>query len=218
MLGFIHPRPQQRKEVAMQVVRQEARHVDSHTLTVDVPAGPDVVLPSALAAIRFEVTYTLAEYLAFLRDHLAFLLPRATSAARRRRVLVPLAGVALGALAAWLVGPGMARTALAAGAMLALACLPATAGAWVALVGTPVFFVKKRRIGRCTFRIDAHGIERTSRAGTLVRGWADVTGVRRYRRGYLLTFARGAMPIPYRCLDLRQEEALRRLAARAGRR
>lgn len=217
MFGFVHPRPPDRKEVAMQVARQEARRIDSHTLTIDVPGARGAV-PPAGAAVRFEVAYTLGEYLAFLHDHLGFLLPRATPGVRRRRLLVPLGGAVLAAAAAWLAGPGMARTALAACAALALACLPPAAGMWVALIGTPVFFVKKRRMPRCAFRVDAHGIERTSRAGTLARAWADVSGVRRYRRGYLLTFARGALPIPYRCLDPQQDADFRRLAARAGRR
>jgi len=218
MFGFVHPRPPQRKEVAVQVARQEARRIDSHTLTVDAPGTQEVPLPPAAAAVRFEVAYTLAEYLAFLRDHLAFLLPRAAPAVRMRRVLVPLGGAALAATAAWLAGPGIGRTMLVACAALALACLPVAAGMWVALIGTPVYFVKKRRMPRCAFRIDAQGIERTSRAGTLARAWVDVNGVRRYRRGYLLTFARGALPIPYRCLDMQQDADFRRLAARAGRR
>lgn len=218
MFGFVHPRPPHRKEVAMQVMRQEARRVDSHTLTVDMPGVRDVAAPPAGAAVRFEVAYTLGEYLAFLRDHLAFLLPRAAPAVRMRRLLVPLGGALLAGTAAWLAGPGTARTALAACAALALACLPVAAGMWVALIGTPVFFVKKRRLPRCTFRIDAQGIERTSHAGTLARAWTDVSGVRRYRRGYLLTFACGALPIPYRCLDAQQDADFRRLATRAGRR
>lgn len=218
MFGFVHPRPPSRKEVAVQVARQEARRVDSHTLTVDMAGTPDVAAPPAAADVRFDVAYTLGEYLAFLRDHLAFLLPRATPAVRMRRLLVPLGGAVLAATAASFAGPGMARTTLAACAALALACLPVTAGVWTALIGTPVFFVKKRRMPRCAFRIDAQGIERTSRAGTLARAWTDVSGVRRYRHGYLLTFARGALPIPYRCLDTQQDANFRRFAARAGRR
>ena len=172
MFGTGHPRPPHRKEVAMHVVRQEARRLDSHTLTVDVPDAPSVAPPPAAEAIRFDVVYTLPEYLGFVRDHLAFL---------RRRTAGPL-----------LV-------------------------AWVALIGTPIFFIKKRRMPQCAFRIDAHGIERTTRAGTLARSWADIRDVRRYRRGYLVMYDRGAMPIPFRCMDRTQEAAFRRLAAGAGR-
>jgi hypothetical protein len=37
--------------------------------------------------------------------------------------------------------------------------------------------------------------------------------VRRYERGYLLMFARGGVPIPFRCLDARQLEQLRGFTA-----
>jgi len=33
--------------------------------------------------------------------------------------------------------------------------------------------------------------------------------VRRYERGYLLMFAKGGIPIPFRCLDQCQREQLR---------
>ena len=171
MFGTVHPRPPSRKEVAMHVVRQEKRRLDSHTLTIDVPDDPLAAAPPATQAIRFDVVYTLREYLDFVRDHLAFVL--------RRRV-----------------GP--------------------LAGAWVALIGTPIFLVKKHRMPRCAFRIDAHGIERETATGTLARSWAQVQAVRRYRRGYLVLLERGAMPIPLRCLDRAQEAALRRWAAQAG--
>jgi hypothetical protein len=65
----------------------------------------------------------------------------------------------------------------------------------------------------CEFRIDGHGIERTSRLGTLVRSWDEVKMVRRYRRGYLLMFAKGGIPIPFRCLDEHQLEQLRSYTA-----
>jgi hypothetical protein len=167
MFGTGHPRPLHRKEVAMHVVRQEARRLDSHTLTVDLPDTPPVTRPPAVPAIRFDVVYTLAEYLGFVHDHLAFL---------RRRT------------------NGRLLRAL------------------IVLIGTPIFFIKKRRMPRCAFCIDAHGIERQSRAGTLTRSWADIEDVRRYRRGYLVVYDRGAMPIPLRCMDREQAAAFRRLA------
>jgi hypothetical protein len=213
MFGTGHPRPLHRKEVAMHVLRQEARRLDSHTLTVDVPDAP---LPPAAQAIRFDVVYTLSEYLGFLREHLAFVLRRTPPATRLRWTAVPLACAVAASAGAWFAGPGGWRMLLAACAAFALACLPIAAGAWVPLIGTPVFLVKKRRMPQCAFCIDARGIERRTRAGTLVRGWADVRRVRRYRQGYLLIFDRGALPIPFRCLDRAQEAAFRRLAARAG--
>ncbi|SDF28149.1 YcxB-like protein [Massilia sp. PDC64] len=166
MFGTGHPRPLHRREVAMHVVRQQERRLDSHTLTVDVPDTPQAAPPPDPQPIRFDVVYTLAEYLGFVRDHLAFL---------RRRTGGPLVS------------------------------------AWVALIGTPIFFIKKRRMPRCAFRIDAHGIERTTRAGTLTRSWADIQVVRRYRRGYLVMYDMGAMLIPCRCMDREQEAAFRRL-------
>lgn len=38
--------------------------------------------------------------------------------------------------------------------------------------------------------------------------WADVVAIRRYRPGYLIEKARGALPIPYRCLDGPQRDTL----------
>jgi hypothetical protein len=178
MFGTGHPRPSHRKEVAMHVVRQEERRLDSHTLTVDVPDAPHAALPPAPQAIRFDVVYTLPEYLAFLSDHLAAVLRQAAPAKPLQRRLVTLL---------------------------------------CTLIGAPVFFIKKRRMPRCAFCIDAHGIERRSRAGTLVRSWADIRGVRRYRRGYLVLYDRGAMPIPFRCMDREQEAAFRRLASATAR-
>lgn len=128
----------------MHVVRQEERHLDSHTLTVDVPGAPPVASAPAAQALRSD------------------------------------------------------------------------AGAWVAVVGTPVFLIKKGRMPHCAFCVDAHGIERRSRAGTLARSWADIREVRRYRRGYLVIYDRGAMPIPFRCMDREQEGVFRRLASRSG--
>jgi hypothetical protein len=216
MFGTGHPRPLHRKEVAMHVVRQEERRLDSHTLTVDVPGAPPVASAPAAQAIRFDVVYTLAEYLGFLRDHLAFLLGQAPHGVRVRRTAVPLACALAAAAVAWIVGPGALRIVLATCAVLAFACLPVAAGAWVAVVGTPVFLIKKRRMPHCAFCVDAHGIERRSRAGTLARSWADIREVRRYRCGYLVIYDRGAMPIPFRCMDREQEGVFRRLASRSG--
>ena len=63
--------------------RQEARRLDSHTLTVDVPDAPQTAPPRDPQPIRFDVVYTLPEYLGFVRDHLA---DRAQDAAFRRLV------------------------------------------------------------------------------------------------------------------------------------
>ncbi|MCS0582643.1 hypothetical protein NX784_13665 [Massilia pinisoli] len=216
MFGAGHPRPLHRKEVAMQVVRHAARHAVDHTLTVDPPDGRDAALPPASPATRFDVVYTLPEYLGFVHDHLTSTLRRMTPAQRLRQTLVPFAFAMTTLAIAWMIGPGWARTALLACGALALASLPAAVSAWVALIGTPVFVYKKRRMPHCAFRIDATGIERTTQAGTLVRSWAEIRGVRRYRRGVLLMYLRGAIPIPYRCLDRAQAAALRRFARARG--
>jgi len=43
--------------------------------------------------------------------------------------------------------------------------------------------------------------------------WKDVTTIYRYEPGYLIEKGRGAMPIPYRCLDAVQRETLEALFA-----
>ena len=86
MFGTGHPRPLHRKEVPMHVLRQEQRRLDSHTLTVDMPDEPDAAAPPAAQAIRFDVVYTLSEYLGFLRDHLSFPLRHAQKPMRMRRI------------------------------------------------------------------------------------------------------------------------------------
>jgi hypothetical protein len=83
--------------------------------------------------------------------------------------------------------------------------------ACVALFATPIFYMKKRRMPVCEFHIDADGIERTTRQGHIVRRWDEVRSVRRYRRGYVVMFEKGGMPIPLRCLTAAQQERLRGL-------
>jgi hypothetical protein len=61
------------------------------------------------------------------------------------------------------------------------------------------------------FTIDRHGIVRTSGGVTLI-GWADVTAVRTYSRGFMMVLKRGTLPIPFRCLDEAQQGAMRLLA------
>ena len=61
------------------------------------------------------------------------------------------------------------------------------------------------------FTIDRHGIVRTSGGVTLI-GWADVTAVRTYSRGFMMVLKRGTLPIPFRCLNEAQQGAMRMLA------
>lgn len=216
MFGTGHPQPPHRREVAMQIVRQEQRAVSNTELLIDSPPSGDVGSPPDDAPIRFSVSYTLCEYMSMLRAHLAFMIRQMPKAKRLRQTLVPLALGVLAGLAAWICGPGWTRNAFAAFGVLAFLSLPLTIDLWIALVAPPIFFLKKRRMPVCEFRIDSRGIERTSRLGTLVRSWDEVKMVRRYSRGYLLMFARGGIPIPFRCMDQHQLERLRAFTTGRG--
>jgi hypothetical protein len=213
MFGTGHPQPPHRREVATQVVKQEQKTFASTELTIDTPPLGEVAPPPDEAPIRFSVSYTLPEYLSILRAHLAFMVSHMPKAKRLRQTWVPLALGLLAGCAAWAVGPGWTRNAFAMFTALSFLSLPVTIDLWIALIAPPVFFLKKRRMPACEFRIDGRGIERTSRLGTLVRSWDEVKMVRRYRRGYLLMFAKGGIPIPFRCLDQHQLERLRAYTA-----
>lgn len=173
MFGFTHPRPPSRKEVAMQIVQQERWSVDTHSLQVDPPDGPVAAPPDDLP-VNFSVAYTLGEYLAILREHMAFVMRQKRPGKRQSKWLWP---------------------------------------AMLAVVATPIFYWKKRRMPVCDFRIDAAGIERTTRGGTLARRWDQVQSVRRYRLGYVVMFEKSGMPLPFRCMTAGQQERLRALIA-----
>jgi hypothetical protein len=209
MFGFTHPRPPSRKEVAMQIVQQAARAFSATELTVDLRVDPVVAPPPEDSPLRFEVAYTAGEYRSFLRDHLAFLIRHESAHKRRTLWAWPLAIAAAALLVAWIAGPGWLGGLSMAACMLALACMPVFIGLWVVLVGTPVFYMKTQRMPVCAFHIDAAGIARTTHDGELVRRWDEVKAVRRYRQGYLVIMADGAMPIPLRCLTAAQQERLR---------
>jgi hypothetical protein len=71
------------------------------------------------------------------------------------------------------------------------------------------------------FTIDQHGIVRSTRdaGGVTLIDWADVMAIRSYSCGFLMMLKRGTLPIPFRCLDVHGEAALRAYAAqRKGRR
>lgn len=212
MLGFIHPCPPSRKEVAMQVARQERTTFSATELVIDLPDDPVVGAPPDDAPLRFGVAYSLRDYLGVAREHIAFLARCASPARRRAGWLGPI-GLAAGAGAlAWVAGPGWMRTVSLAAGALSLSCLPFMVWPWLGLLGAPILYAGKRRMPACEFRIDAHGIERTSTRGTSTRRWADVRAVRRYRNAYLLVFDKGAMPIPLRCMSAAQRQRLRALA------
>jgi hypothetical protein len=69
--------------------------------------------------------------------------------------------------------------------------------------------------GRRTYEItiDEHGIVRTSDTGVTLIGWEDVSAIRSYTRGFMLVLQRGTLPIPFRCLNGTDMEAMRCLAA-----
>lgn len=213
MFGFIHPSPPSRKEVATQVARQERKTFSAAELMVDLPDGRVIGPAPADAPIRFSVAYTLRDFLGVLDEHLAFLARRDSRARRLAKWLGPVAiGAGLAALA-WAAGPGWVRTAALGAGALSLACVPAMTWLWLGVLATPIFYVKRRRMPACDFRIDANGIERTGARGTFVRRWHDVQSIRRYRHAYLVVFSRGAVPIPFRCMTAEQQQRFRALAA-----
>jgi len=213
MFGTGHPKPPHRKEVAMQIVQQESPAFAGTTLTIDMPDDSHVAAPPADLPVRFSVIYTMGEYLSMAREHAAFLLRHEAPDVKRRRVLRPLqcgaAACAMAALAAMAGGPGWLGGLLLVLGMLAFGSLPGTVPLWTYLLCPPIFLFKQHRMPRSEFMIDGAGIERTTKQGTLRRRWDEVTSVRRYSRGYLLMLRRGAIPIPFRCLDGGQQERLR---------
>jgi len=200
----------------MQIVHQEQQNFAGTELTIDHPPSGEVAPPPDTPPIRFSVSYTLAEYMSILRAHLGFILRHTPKGKQLRQTWIPLELGAFATLTAWMLDPGWARNAFAAVSALSFLSLPFMVGLWVALIAPPVFFMKKRRMPVCEFRIDGEGIERSSRLGTFNKTWNEVKMVRRYERGYLLMFAKGGIPIPFRCMDQRQQEQLRiYLAGRA---
>jgi hypothetical protein len=88
---------------------------------------------------------------------------------------------------------------------------------WYLLVKSTAFallnFILLRRSRRTyQFDIDEHGIVRSTGTGVTLIDWADVMAVRDYSRGVMMVLNRGTLPIPFRCLDSSQLEALRSLA------
>ena len=223
-MWFRHPKPFIQKPVATQTVkRRGAAAPETHTITLDraggmLPPGRAQAVPASLthAPLRFSVAYSLRDYLGVLQEHVASELGRrrrgATPGSRLKRLGLPLLGLAI--MAAALYGFGLlqpAALALFATAVLVLTTAPFTLPAWVVLVGTPMYLIKRVRMPVCDFAIDAHKITRSSAAGTLVKPWSELIEARAYAGSYLLLFARGAIPLPYRCLSAEQLAQLRAL-------
>lgn len=70
----------------------------------------------------------------------------------------------------------------------------------------PLFVYKKWRVGTCRFVIDGQGLTRLSKGRAVTIPWSDVVAVHRYRNGYLVAIAQGAMPLPYRCFKAWERE------------
>jgi hypothetical protein len=92
--------------------------------------------------------------------------------------------------------------------------LPFMTRMWVRLLAVPVFLFARHRMPACEFRIDGERIERVTARGSVSKRWNELMALRRYSHGYLLTFRKGSIPIPYRCLDGDQSRRLRVFAAR----
>jgi hypothetical protein len=166
------------------------------------------------APLRFGVAYTLDDYLGILREHVAGLLKKDRRSRRFAPGMLPALACALVAGAAHLAGVAwLAYSAAAAVALIAAFCLPFMLGPWVALVATPIFLLKRWRMGACDFTFDEERIERVTARGHLSKTWRDVLFVHRYSQGYLVVLTKGAIPIPYRCLDMNQSQRLRALVA-----
>ena len=95
-----------------------------------------------------------------------------------------------------------------------LTTLPRFARVLIGCVATPLFAWKKWRMPLCRFVIDDAGIVRRTRHGVLRASWTEVVAVRRFGTATLVEFARGALPLPHRCLDAAQRAALDRLVGR----
>ena len=73
------------------------------------------------------------------------------------------------------------------------------------------FILKKSKMPLCEFRIDEIGISRRTKGGELKWPWSVVIAIHRYSACYLVEKKKGAVPIPYRCLDPAQRERLEAL-------
>jgi len=62
------------------------------------------------------------------------------------------------------------------------------------------------------FQIDQHGIVRTSDTGVSLIDWHDVLRIRTYSKGFMMVLKRGTLPIPFRCLNAAEMQAMRGVA------
>lgn len=84
--------------------------------------------------------------------------------------------------------------------------------AFLAILIPPVFAWKMLRVGRCLFVFSAAGISRTSKGFTASRSWDQVKSVQRLSAAYVIELVEGgAMPIPFRAMDVDQHREFERL-------
>jgi hypothetical protein len=83
----------------------------------------------------------------------------------------------------------------------------------LSVFGSVAFLCKALRVGRCRFLIDGTQISRQSRKGNLIVPWSDVVAVHRYPFGYLISKARGSLPLPLRVLTSEQRQTLEDIIA-----
>jgi len=79
------------------------------------------------------------------------------------------------------------------------------------------FAYKKRKMPVCDFTINAGGIERITRMGTLTVPWSAVVAIHRCAQGYVVMKKNGGMPLPYRCFDAAQAPVVAALVERRER-
>jgi hypothetical protein len=84
-------------------------------------------------------------------------------------------------------------------------------GLFLFAVASVAFAYKSRKVGSCSFRFDASGLRRRSRVGDMTIPWERIVAVTRFSQCYLVELERGALPVPYRCLDAERRETFERL-------
>jgi hypothetical protein len=124
---------------------------------------------SAAMKIKFKVSYTLREYLDFLKF--------ATKAELKKEALKR--------------GKNGNPSAIMIQFILTV-------------IGCVIYLYKRSRMPVCEFEINDLGICRKTKMGESETPWAQVTKVARTKVGYLVFRKSGAMPIPFRCMELNE--------------
>lgn len=77
-----------------------------------------------------------------------------------------------------------------------------------------MLFYKRLRLGTCRFIVSEDGMTRSSKMGTKSVSWPEVQRVSECSVAYLIELEKGAMPIPFRCMNVEQRESFDALVAR----